>query len=84
VGAKAARLLDDWGADIVAVSDVKGVRYEPNGIDTMAVPSFEEEPEAVTDDADEVLAPEKLFELDVDMLVPAAIGNVITKQNVHD
>src|SRR5699024_2782121 len=84
VGAKAARLLDDWGADIVAVSDAKGVRYEPDGIDTMAVPSFEEEPEAVTDDADEVLAPEKLFELDVDMLVPAAIGNVITKQNVHD
>ncbi|GAA0467521.1 Glu/Leu/Phe/Val dehydrogenase [Halococcus dombrowskii] len=84
VGAKAARLLDDWGADIVAVSDVKGVRYEPDGIDTMAVPSFEEEPEAVTDDADEVLAPEQLFELDVDMLVPAAIGNVITKQNVHD
>jgi glutamate dehydrogenase (NAD(P)+) len=84
VGARGARLLDEWGADIVAISDVKGVRYEPDGIDTKAVPSFGEEPEAVTKDADEVLANEKLFELDVDMLVPAAIGNVITKENVDD
>lgn len=84
VGAKAARLLDEWGADVVAISDVKGVRYEPDGIDTHAVPSFEEEPEAVTNDADEVLETGKLFELDVDMLVPAAIGNVITEENVDD
>ncbi|MFC4988116.1 glutamate dehydrogenase GdhB [Saliphagus infecundisoli] len=81
VGANAARLLDDWGAKIVAVSDVNGAMYDPDGIDTRAVPSHDEEPEAVTDHADTVIGNEALLTLDVDVLVPAALGNVITEEN---
>jgi glutamate dehydrogenase (NAD(P)+) len=55
--------------------------YEPSGIDTAAVPSHDEEPEAVTADADTVISNEKLLALDVDVLVPAALGNVITADN---
>ncbi|PSP54551.1 amino acid dehydrogenase [Halobacteriales archaeon QS_1_67_19] len=85
VGANAARLLDDWGADVVAVSDVNGAVYDPDGLDTHAVPSHEEEPEAVmTYDAPETLSNEAILELDVDVLVPAAIGNVITADNAGD
>ena len=84
VGANAARLLDRWGASVVAVSDVNGAMYDPTGIDTAAVPSHEEEPEAVTEYADEVLTNEALLELDVDVLVPAALGNVLTEANAHD
>jgi glutamate dehydrogenase (NAD(P)+) len=85
VGANAARLLDDWGANVVSVSDVNGAIYDPDGLDTHAVPSHEEEPEAVmTHDAPEKLSNEKVLELDVDILIPAAIGNVITPENAND
>ncbi|WP_137287580.1 glutamate dehydrogenase GdhB [Halorussus salinisoli] len=85
VGANAARLLDDWGANVVAVSDVNGAIYDPDGLDTHAVPSHEEQPEAVMNhDAPEKLSNEKILELDVDVLVPAAIGNVITADNAND
>ncbi|WP_132060511.1 glutamate dehydrogenase GdhB [Halorussus amylolyticus] len=85
VGANAARALDDWGANVVAVSDVNGAIYDPDGLDTHDVPSHGEEPEAVmTYDAPEKLSNEKILELDVDVLVPAAIGNVITADNAGD
>jgi len=81
VGANAARLLDEWGATVVAISDVNGAMYDPKGIDTAAVPSHDEEPEAVTKYADDVISNDELLTLDVDVLVPAALGNVITEAN---
>jgi glutamate dehydrogenase (NAD(P)+) len=81
VGANAARLLDRWGADVVAVSDVNGAVYDPDGLPVQDIPSHDEEPEAVTENADDVLANEELLELDVDVLIPSAVGNVITRQN---
>ncbi|WP_049972767.1 glutamate dehydrogenase GdhB [Haladaptatus cibarius] len=83
VGANAARLLDDWGATVVAVSDVNGAMYDPEGIDTASVPSHDEEPEAVTKYADDVISNDELLALDVDVLIPAALGNVITKENAE-
>lgn len=84
VGANAARLLDDWGATIVAVSDVNGAAYDTTGLDTHVIPSHEEEPEAVTQHADELIGNTEILELDVDLLIPAAIGNVITEENAPD
>ncbi|KTG11553.1 amino acid dehydrogenase [Haloprofundus marisrubri] len=84
VGASAARLLDDWGATVVAVSDVNGAMYDPSGIDTATVPSHDDEPEAVTTYADEVISNDELLTLDVDVLVPAALGNVITRRNAEN
>jgi glutamate dehydrogenase (NAD(P)+) len=83
VGANAARLLDEWGATVVAISDVNGAMYDPDGIDTAAVPSHDEEPEAVTTYADTVITNDELLTLDVDVLVPAALGNVITEENAE-
>lgn len=83
VGANAARLLDDWGATVVAISDVNGAMYEPDGIETASVPSHDEEPEAVTTYADTVISNEELLTLNVDVLIPAALGNVITKENAE-
>ncbi|GAB3419784.1 glutamate dehydrogenase GdhB [Haloparvum alkalitolerans] len=82
VGANAARLLDDWGATVVAVSDVNGAVYDPDGLDTRAVPTHEEEPEAVlSHEAPETLSNGEILELDVDVVIPAAVGNVITAAN---
>ncbi|WP_226480331.1 glutamate dehydrogenase GdhB [Natrinema amylolyticum] len=82
VGANAARLLEDWGATVVAVSDVNGAIYDPDGLDTHAIPTHEEEPEAVLEhQAPETLSNEAILELDVDVVIPAAVGNVITADN---
>ncbi|WP_418284246.1 glutamate dehydrogenase GdhB [Halorubrum sp. DTA46] len=85
VGANAAKLLDDWGANVVAVSDVNGGIYDANGLDTHAIPAHDEEPEAVlTHGAPETLTNDELLELDVDVVIPAAIGNVLTGENADD
>ncbi|WP_254537076.1 glutamate dehydrogenase GdhB [Halomarina litorea] len=85
VGANAARLLDEWGATVVAVSDVDGAIYDPDGLDTNDVMGHDERPGMVSGyDAPETLSNEALLELDVDVLIPAAIGNVVTESNVAD
>ena len=81
VGANAARCLDEWGASVVAISDVNGAMYDPDGIDTSAIPSHDETPEAVTNCAGTIISNAELLELDVDVLIPAAVGNVITERN---
>ena len=85
VGANAARLLDDWGADVVAVSDVDGAVYDPDGLDTRDVMGHDERPGMVSGyDAPETRTNEELLELDVDVLIPAAVGNVLTTANAND
>ena len=84
VGANAARLLESWGADVVAVSDVTGGIYDPTGLDVASIPTHQDEPEAVTRAPGEELTNEELLTLDVDVLVPAAVGNVLTGANADD
>ncbi|WP_255169897.1 glutamate dehydrogenase GdhB [Natrononativus amylolyticus] len=85
VGANAARYLDDLGATVVAVSDVDGAIYDPHGLDTNDVEDHDETPGMVSGyDAPETLSNDDLLELDVDILIPAAIGNVLTAENAHD
>ncbi|RQG89189.1 Glu/Leu/Phe/Val dehydrogenase [Natrarchaeobius halalkaliphilus] len=85
VGANAARLLEDWGATVVSVSDVNGAIYDPDGLDVQSIPTHDEEPEAVLEqDAPETLSNDEILELDVDVLIPAAIGNVLTADNADD
>jgi glutamate dehydrogenase (NAD(P)+) len=84
VAANAARPLDDWGATVVVVSDINGAAYDPNGIDTHEIPSHDEEPEAVMKYADDTISNNELLTLDVDVLIPAAVGNVITTDNADD
>ncbi|PHQ47365.1 amino acid dehydrogenase [Halorubrum sp. C3] len=84
VGANAARALDDWGANIVGVSDVNGAIVDSDGLDTHAVPSYNENPNAVTTyDAPTQLPANDILQLDVDVLIPAAIGGVLTADNAE-
>ncbi|WP_306057204.1 glutamate dehydrogenase GdhB [Natronococcus wangiae] len=84
VGANAARYLDERGATIVAVSDVDGAIYDPDGFDTNDVEDHDETPGMVSGyDAPETLTNAELLELDVDVLIPAAIGNVLTGENAR-
>lgn len=85
VGANAARLLDEWGASVVAVSDVNGAVYDPAGLDTKDVKNHDEQPGMVSGyDAPGSLSNAELLELDVDVLIPAAVGEVLTGENAAD
>jgi glutamate dehydrogenase (NAD(P)+) len=84
VGAPAARYLDDRGADVVAVSDVDGAIFDANGLDTRDVQDHDERPGMVSGYGDaSSISNADLLELDVDVLIPAAVGNVITADNVN-
>ena len=85
VGANAARMLHDHGATIVTVSDVNGAVYDPDGLPVYDIKSHDEQPESVLEyDAPNLISNEEVLELDVDILIPAAIGNVISEANADD
>ena len=82
VGSVTAALLSDLGAKIVAVTDHGGGVHEPKGLDIAALQRHVDAHRSVGGypHADP-LSNEQLFELDVDVLIPAALGNQITAEN---
>ena len=77
-GSVAAKLLDELGADVVAVSDSAGGIYHPDGFDPRAVKDHKIETGTVSGYSDtESITNEALLTLDVDVLVPAALENAI-------
>ncbi|EMA62931.1 Glu/Leu/Phe/Val family dehydrogenase [Halorubrum lipolyticum] len=77
-GSVAAALLDDLGADVVAVSDSSGGIRAPDGLDPRAVKTHKAETGSVSGYGDAAaLTNEELLTLDVDLLVPAALENAI-------
>jgi glutamate dehydrogenase/leucine dehydrogenase len=85
-GSVAARLLDEAGASIVAVSDSRGGTYAADGLDTDAVLAHKRESGSVVGypDADRDLSNEELLTADVDLLVPAALENAIDAALARD
>jgi glutamate dehydrogenase (NAD(P)+) len=78
-GSVAARLLEELGASVVAVSDSSGAVHDPDGLDAVAAKDHKAETGSVTgfSGAAEELTNEELLTLDVDLLVPAALENAI-------
>ncbi len=82
VGSAAARLLAGQGCRIVAVSDVKGGAYDPNGLDLTELDGYVRSNGTVFGFATPITNAE-LLELDCDVLIPAAVENQITVANAH-
>lgn len=90
-GAVIAELLFSAGYKVVAVSDSQGAVYSPKGLDIPSVRHFKESTRgikavycegSVCSGIDhEALTNQELLELDVDILVPAALENQITAEN---
>jgi glutamate dehydrogenase (NAD(P)+) len=78
-GSVAARLLEDAGAAVVAVSDSRGGVYAADGLDTEAVATHKRESGSVVGyaGADSELTNGELLTADVDLLIPAALENAI-------
>jgi glutamate dehydrogenase (NAD(P)+) len=82
VGSVSADLLARAGARIVAVADWKGGVYNERGLDIAALIRHTAERKTVQGfGGGEPLTNEGLFELPVDVLIPAALENQITEDN---
>lgn len=82
VGSVVALLLHAIGCKIVAVSDIKGGIYNPNGLNPVKLMSHKRQTKTVSDYRDgDYVTNEELLELPCEILVPAAVEGVITKRN---
>ncbi|PSP63240.1 amino acid dehydrogenase [Halobacteriales archaeon QH_8_64_26] len=87
VGAWAARLLAQAGAKVVAVSDITTGLYDPDGLDVIGLAEYAGEGGALADYGGpqaEAIGNEALLTLDVDVVIPAAVANVITTEIAED
>ncbi len=82
-GAAAHRLCEEMlGMDVVAVSDSKGGIYNDGGLDYDAVMESKRKTESVVNfPTADTIDSDELLELDVEVLFPAALENVITEDN---
>jgi len=73
---------EEFGMKVVAVSDSRGGIYNADGLDPFEVMSRKEANRTVVGMPEtESITNEDLLELDVDVLFPAALENVITAEN---
>lgn len=84
-GSWAAKILqDDFNCRIIAVSDSKGGIYNEEGIDAYKAAEQKEKTKTVLGlKGTKELTNEELLELKCDVLVPAALENVITRENAE-
>lgn len=84
VGYHAARLMDEIGVKVVAVSDVVGGVYNPKGLSIQDVYKHCRESGSVVNYPEaENISNADLLALSCDVLVPAALENQITKANAE-
>jgi len=82
VGSVAAQLLAKEGCKIIAISDRHGAFYNKNGIDIEAALKHVQKVRSLEGwTGGDAITNEDLLTLDVDVLLPAALENVITSKN---
>jgi glutamate dehydrogenase (NAD(P)+) len=79
VGFNAARLLDEMGANIIAVAERNGGIFDESGIDIAAAGMYYRERGELTDyPHGDAITNEELLTCDCDILIPAAMENTVT------
>jgi glutamate dehydrogenase/leucine dehydrogenase len=82
VGSISAKLLALQGLKVLAISDVTGGYYNPEGIDIEAAINYRDNNGGTLEGFEaQRISNEELLELDVTVLVPAAMENQITVEN---
>ena len=85
VGSHLVRIAEEMGVKVVAASDSKGAIYKDDGISYQDAVEAKQRNGRITDyENTEELSNQDLLELDVDIVVPSAIENVITEDNADD
>lgn len=84
VGGNSAKLFHEAGCKIIAVSDVNGGLVNRNGIDVPKLFQYVDKQRTVEGfDGADAISNDDLLELECDVLIPAALENQITLQNVN-
>jgi len=82
VGYHSAKILSDVGCTIVAVSDVSGGIYNSKGVAIEELRAYIAQNKTVKGfPGGDFVSNEELLELDVDILIPAALSGQITEKN---
>ena len=85
VGSITAKYLHLNGITVTTVSDVHGGIHNPKGLDMPALLKYVEERGTVKGfPGTEEIDNKQLLEMDVDILVPAALANVVTEKNADN
>ncbi|HEY8490023.1 MAG TPA: Glu/Leu/Phe/Val dehydrogenase dimerization domain-containing protein [Dehalococcoidia bacterium] len=86
VGSHLARRVHELGGTVVAVSDVHGGIWNPEGLDVPALLAHARDHGGTVQGFPhgEPISNEALLRLQVDVLVPAAVGGVLTEENAAE
>lgn len=85
VGTFTAAYLQKAGGKVVAISDVSGAILNKDGIDIIAALAWVADKKSLAGfPGGESITNEALLALDVDVLIPAALGGVLTEDNAKD
>ncbi|TMU84609.1 Glu/Leu/Phe/Val dehydrogenase [Bacillus sp. BHET2] len=83
-GSFLAKFMHDAGAKVIAISDAQGALHDPAGLDIDYLLDRRDSFGTVTTLFENTISNKELLELECDILVPAAISNQITEENVYD
>ena len=82
VGSVTAKYLYQYGCRIIAVSDVNGGIYNPDGINIDELMQYMKEHKTVIGfPGTDRVTNDEILEIKCDILAPCAVGNVITEKN---
>lgn len=84
VGMNIAKILDDWGYKVVAVSNSRGGIFDQNGINIKDLIEKMADTRDFPSGFGKEISNDDLLLLDVDVLIPAALSNQITKDNADE
>ena len=83
VGSYAAKFLHEYGCKIIAVSDVTGGLFDPDGLDIPSLFDHNYQNRTIDGfDQGKKITNEELLALECDFLIPAALGSAINDSNV--
>ncbi len=83
VGSFTAKFLNEYGCKIIAVSDITGGIYEPDGLEISSLFDYNKKNRTIDGcKQGKKITNDKLLALDCDFLIPAALGSAINKNNV--
>jgi glutamate dehydrogenase (NAD(P)+) len=84
VGSFAAMLLHELGGRVLGVTDASGGIWNANGIDVPSLLAYAREKGSVSGfPGGEAMSNEELLASEVDVLIPAALGNVLNARNAQ-
>jgi glutamate dehydrogenase (NAD(P)+) len=83
VGSFTAKFLDSSGIKVVAISDISGLVYNKDGLNIPRLMMDMKGKSMLSDlDGYTILNKNQIFEIDSDIFIPAAMGNVIVDETV--